>query len=424
MTSGMALRNNSEARADYCIEANDLIQLIRRFRRVRATTESLCAGLEPEDTQLQPVPEVSPPKWHLAHTSWFFEEFVIGPVLSDRGYRPFDSAYSYLFNSYYEGVGRRHPREQRGLLSRPSLREVLRYRDHVTTFVEEALSEAQRFGSLERLNEVLRAIELGIQHEEQHQELLVTDIKFIFWSNPLKPVYRHSAHAGAHVEAQHPAWLSFEGGDVHVGAGDISRFAFDNERPRHAQKLASYRLANRAVTNGEFLEFIASGGYHEPKHWLSDGWETVRRDGWQAPLYWESEGEKSWREFTLEGYRSVDPAAPVCHISFYEADAFARWRGSRLPLEAEWEHAARALEGQGLAWEWTASPYVAYPGFRPLEGIFGEYNGKFMCNQMVLRGGSSATPQGHIRSSYRNFFPPSARWQFSGLRLAQSVELS
>ncbi|HET6805556.1 MAG TPA: ergothioneine biosynthesis protein EgtB [Frateuria sp.] len=402
--------------------------LAQRYRRVRQQSLQLCAGLTAEDMMVQSMPDASPAKWHLAHTTWFFEQFVLG---RDRHYRPRDPAWHYLFNSYYQSIGPMHARPQRGLLSRPTLDEVMGYRRHV----DEAMH-----GLLLREDEgaLAMVVELGLQHEQQHQELLLTDILHAFWSNPLLPAYlpgTASARAASSLPMQ---FVAGREGVIEIGhAGE--GFAFDNETPRHRTLLAPHALANRLVTNEEYAEFVHDGGYREPSLWLSDGWATVQREGWQRPLYWQPDLASS---FSLAGVRALDPSAPVCHLSYYEADAFARWAGARLPTEAEWEAAAGLLpvkgnlldgeprlpqpaEGMGLeqmygdAWEWTASPYVAYPGFRPLPGSLGEYNGKFMCGQWVLRGGSCATPAGHVRASYRNFFPPQARWQFAGLRLAK-----
>jgi ergothioneine biosynthesis protein EgtB len=402
--------------------------LAQRYRSVRAQTLQLCTGLSAEDMMVQSMPDASPAKWHLAHTTWFFEQFVLG---RNPRYRQRDPAWHYLFNSYYQSVGPMHARPQRGLLSRPALDEVLAYRSHVDEAVSEALLREED-GALAPL------VELGLQHEQQHQELLLTDIQHAFWCNPLLPAYQDGEPPAA---ASSPVRLQFLPGregvvDIgHAGEG----FAFDNETPRHPTLLAPHMLANRPVTNEEFAAFVHEGGYREPSLWLSDGWATIQREGWQRPLYWQPDLASA---FGLGGVRALDPAAPVCHLSYYEADAFARWADARLPTEAEWEAAAAVLpvEGNlldgaprppraahpadlaqmyGDVWEWTASPYVAYPGFRPLPGSLGEYNGKFMCGQWVLRGGSCATPHDHVRATYRNFFPPQARWQFAGLRLAR-----
>jgi len=398
-----------------------------RFRQVRQRTSELCAHLSAEDLQVQSMPDASPGKWHLAHTSWFFEKFVLG---RDPAYRPRDPAWHYLFNSYYQSAGPIYARPQRGLLTRPSLDEVLGYR----RFVDDAVSELL---GRDEAPELATLVELGLQHEQQHQELLLTDIKHAFWCNPLLPAYREPIAAAADAKAVPLRFVDGREGIVEIGHGGAG-FAFDNETPRHRTLLQPHALANRLVTNAEYLAFVREGGYREPGLWLSDGWAMVQREGWQHPLYWQDDLDS---EFTLAGVRTIDPHEPVCHLSYYEAEAFARWAGARLPTEAEWESAAQGVAisgnlqderrfhpgaapaGNGLlqlygdAWEWTASPYVSYPGFHPLPGTLGEYNGKFMCGQWVLRGGSCVTPRDHIRASYRNFFPPHARWQFAGLRL-------
>lgn len=408
-----------------------------RYTDVRAFSEGLCRPLATEDYVVQSMPDVSPPKWHLAHTSWFFETFLLERFCA--GYELFHPRYGYLFNSYYEGVGPRHPRSQRGLLSRPTVDEVYRYRAHVDAGMERLF----RAASGEQWPEIQPLLVLGLHHEQQHQELLLTDIKHILAGNPLHPGYQPAA-PGPEGEAPPLEWVSYDGEVREIGH-EGPGFAFDNEAPRHPAYVGSFRLASRAVTSGEFLEFMRARGYARPGCWLSDGWRAVQEQGWTAPLYWEQiEGE--WWMMTLRGLSPVVASEPVCHVSFYEADAFARWAGARLPTEAEWEVAAREEEVRGNfadsgrfhpavagppaprlsqvygdVWEWTASPYTAYPGFRPAAGAVGEYNGKFMCNQLVLRGGSCATPPGHIRSTYRNFFPPEARWQFTGLRLASDA---
>jgi ergothioneine biosynthesis protein EgtB len=418
-----------------------------RYAAVRTATERLCAPLEPEDLQLQPMPDASPAKWHLAHTTWFFETFLLVPHAA--GYRPFHAKYCHLFNSYYEAVGSRHPRAERGLLSRPTVREVYAYRRAVDEAVGDWL------GRGEVPPELAAVVELGLNHEQQHQELLLTDLKAAFARNPLFPAYasvgrvessRPAVTRGnitAGLEAR-PALRDFPGGLVEIGHAGPG-FAFDNESPRHTAYLRPFALADQVVSVGDYLAFVADGGYRRPELWLSDGWAARKARGWDAPEYWHRDGD-GWAAFTLAGLRPVDPAEPITHISFYEADAYATWAGARLPTEAEWEVAAAGLDpdagnfaddgwyhprpaesGSGLTqmfgdvWEWTASPYTAYPGFRPAAGALGEYNGKFMCNQMVLRGGSCASPRGHLRPTYRNFFPPEARWQFSGLRLAKDV---
>jgi len=404
--------------------------LLERYSRVRALSERLCEPLETEDYVVQSIEDISPPKWHLAHTSWFFETFLLKPYHPD--YREFHPQFNYLFNSYYEAVGARHPRAQRGLLSRPTVEQVYDYRRHV--------DQAMAALSLDDKPEALSLLELGLNHEQQHQELLLTDLKHILASNPLQPVYRERAIVS--TDAPDLAWIDYPGGVRSIGHAD-DVFAFDNESPRHEVLLRAFSLASRLVSNAEYLAFINDGGYRQPRHWLSLGWATLQEHSWQAPLYWSQDDDGQWIEFTLAGNRPVDPAAPVTHISYFEADAFASWSGARLPSEAEWETAAApepiagnfvetenyaptpadaATPAQlfGDAWEWTSSPYTPYPGFAAAAGAVGEYNGKFMCNQYVLRGGSCATSQDHIRPTYRNFFAPEARWQFSGIRLARS----
>ncbi|MBN9521417.1 ergothioneine biosynthesis protein EgtB [bacterium] len=401
-----------------------------RYRAVRGRTERLCTPLEPEDYQLQSMSDCSPPKWHLAHTTWFFETFVLAPHATD--FRAFHPLYGFLFNSYYDAVGDRWPRPARGLLSRPTVAEVYTYRRVIDERVL-ALLEAAGERAVAAITPLL---ELGLNHEEQHQELLLTDLKHAFGLNPLRPRYAPPADA-PRGDAASLQWEHHEPGLRRVGY-DGAGFAFDNEGPRHHAYVAAFELASRPVTCGEFHEFVADGGYARPEFWLSDGWAARQRHGWGAPLYWTRDGtDPDWRVFSLHGDRPLAPAEPVCHVSHYEADAYARWAGARLPTEFEWETAAtdRAVGGHfldpdrlhpaagggfyGDVWVWTASPYVAYPGYRPVAGALGEYNGKFMCNQLVLRGGSCVTPAGHVRPTYRNFFPPDARWQFSGIRLAK-----
>ncbi|TAJ24247.1 MAG: ergothioneine biosynthesis protein EgtB [Reyranella sp.] len=372
-----------------------------RFRTIRAQTEGLAAPLSAEDQTIQSMPDASPTKWHLAHTTWFFETFVLRPHAKD--YRVFDPAYEYLFNSYYEAVGPRHPRPQRGLITRPGVEEILAYRRHV----DEAMTSHVDH----------EVVELGLHHEQQHQELILMDIKHALSMNPLHPAYRPArGTTGAAIPL---GWREFEGGLVETGH-DGQGFAFDNEGPRHRSWLDAFAIALRPVSSGEYLAFIEDGGYRRPEFWLSAGWDCVNQRGWEAPLYWEKR-DGAWMAFTLSGFEPVDPARPVCHVSAFEAAAFAKWAGKRLPREAEWEIASAALDGTGEVWEWTASPYVAYPGYREPEGAIGEYNGKFMANQMVLRGGCTATPEGHVRPTYRNFFPPDARWMFGGIRLAEDL---
>lgn len=375
------------------------------LRATRAHSLALAAPLSAEDAQLQSMPDASPAKWHLAHTTWFFETLVLVPHL--RGYEVFDARWPRLFNSYYESLGPRHARPQRGLLSRPTLHEVKAYRAHVDAALADLLPHAPPAA--------LRLIELGCHHEQQHQELLLTDILHAFSCNPLLPAY----DAGPPRAAQAPeqAWLQHGGGIVDVGH-DGHGFAFDNEGPRHAALVTPFEISNRLVTCGEFADFIASGGYREPLLWLSDGWAAVQAQGWQRPAYWLEDG----RVFGLHGVQPMDADAPVMQLSFYEACAFAEWAGARLPTEFEWEAACGLpdfTQAADQAWQWTRSSYAPYPGFKPAAGAVGEYNGKFMVGQQVLRGGSLATPPGHARPSYRNFFPPAARWQFSGLRLAR-----
>ncbi|MCC8431762.1 ergothioneine biosynthesis protein EgtB [Reyranella aquatilis] len=378
-----------------------------RFQTVRSRTEELAAPLSAEDQTVQSMPDASPTKWHLAHTTWFFETFVLRPHAT--GYRPFDPAFDYLFNSYYEAVGPRHPRPQRGMITRPGVEEVMAYRRHVTGAMLEFLAGEHDAHGL---------IELGLQHEQQHQELILMDIKHALSMNPLRPAYRPAKPPDLRA-AEPLAWREFEGGLVEIGY-DGRGFAFDNEGPRHRCWLDSFAIAMRPVNCGEYLAFMKEGGYRRAEFWLSAGWDCVNRNGWEAPLYWEQK-DGAWCVFTLSGLEPVDPARPVCHVSAFEAAAFAKWAGKRLPREAEWETAADALPECGAVWEWTASPYVAYPGYREPPGAIGEYNGKFMASQMVLRGGCSATPEGHVRPTYRNFFPPDARWMFGGIRLAEDL---
>jgi ergothioneine biosynthesis protein EgtB len=416
--------------------------LYQRFQDVRRFTAELCAPLVPEDYVLQSMPDASPTRWHLAHTTWFFETFFLARAMP--GYRPYHPHYNYLFNSYYHGAGPQFSRAQRGLLSRPSVSEVFAYRDYVDWQMNVFLQEA----SLDDLDPALEAVlELGLHHEQQHQELILTDLKHAFSFNPLCPVYHKDTSAGRSTTSASPMdWAPFPKGLYEVGhPGD--EFCFDNERPGHSVWLEPFRLATRLVTNAEYAAFLDDDGYRRPELWLSDGWNLLQQEGWNAPLYWRRHDD-GWRHFTLSGLRPVDPNEPVCHVSYYEADAFARWAQARLPTEAEWEVAAESVEIAGnfvenaqfqpcavedaLQWEspklqqmfgdvwvWTASSYGPYPGYRPTEGVLGEYNGKFMCNQFVLRGGSCVTPASHMRRTYRNFFPPAARWQFTGIRLAR-----
>ena len=383
--------------------------LARAYAEVRAHTEMLARPLSAEDCLLQSMPDASPVKWHLAHTSWFFETVILA---NRPGYRPFDPRFAYLFNSYYDALGPRHPRPRRGLLSRPTLDEIYAYRAHVDREMREPCDDAA-------LHEL---ITLGLQHEQQHQELILTDIKHGFFSNPLLPAYRSGGAAEPRVAAPRD-WVSNPGGVALIGH-DGAGFGFDNESPRHQVLLRPFRIASWPVSNGDYRAFIADGGYRRPEFWLSDGWAKVQEESWEAPLYWLKDDDGSAKGvdcvFTLSGVQPLDLHAPVEHVSFYEAAAYAAWAGARLPTEFEWETAA-PLFAHGEVWEWTRSAYDPYPGFKPFQGVAAEYNGKFMIGQMVLRGGSSATPPGHIRPTYRNFFPPQARWQFSGIRLAEDI---
>jgi ergothioneine biosynthesis protein EgtB len=413
--------------------------LAGRYAEVRAFTERLCEPLATEDYVVQSMPDVSPTKWHLAHTSWFFETFLLGPHLP--GYRALNETYAFLFNSYYVNAGERHCRAQRGYISRPTVAEVYAYRRHV----DEAMGELLQGADPAQLATLWPLVEIGLNHEQQHQELLLTDIKHVFSVNPLRPVYRERPAAPA-GPAPALEWVGFDEGVYGIGH-DGDDFAYDNEGPRHRHFLHAFELGSRLVTNGEYLEFMEDGGYRRPDLWLSMGWATVQELGWTEPFYWERHDDGDLRVFTLAGMREIDPAEPVCHLSYFEADAYARWAGARLPTEAEWEVAAATapLSGgfveagrfhpapadgagggalsqmYGEVWQWTQSQYTPYPGYRPPPGALGEYNGKFMCNQFVLRGGSCATSETHIRRSYRNFFPPDATWQFTGLRLARDV---
>ncbi len=412
---------------------------LARYRTVRARTEALAAPLSPEDQTIQSMSDASPTKWHRAHTSWFFENFILRDFAPETAV--FHPGYGYLFNSYYEGAGARHPRPARGLLSRPGVAEIAQYRAHVDRAMEDLIADA----SAASWREIAPLFELGLNHEEQHQELILMDIKHVLAINPLQPAYR-DAPRGERRGASPVSFVAFAGGLREIGYGS-NGFAFDNEAPRHKVWLVDFGVASRLVTCGEYLDFIADGGYRRPELWLSDGWAAVQRENWDAPLYWRGE-DGAWTIFTLAGRRPLVAEEPAVHVSFYEADAFARWAGKRLPLEAEWEAAAEevnvAMTGNlldrgvfhpmvaapngsalqqmiGDVWEWTASPYTAYPGYRPPQGTIGEYNGKFMANQMVLRGGAAVTPEGHVRLSYRNFFPPGSRWAFGGIRLAEDL---
>jgi ergothioneine biosynthesis protein EgtB len=415
----------------------DTALLAERYRAVRQDTVGLAERLTVEDQVVQPCEEASPTKWHLGHTTWFFERFILRA--RQPSYVPVDERYDRLFNSYYQTVGPMHPRTDRGTLSRPTVEQIHDYRSRI----DEALLRLLESHSDDR--ELLGLVELGLNHEEQHQELLLTDAKQVLFANPLEVAYSATAVAPRSSGSVPLEFRSEPAGFAELGA-DSAGFAFDNERPRHREWLEAHLLANRLVTNGEYRQFMRDAGYATPQVWLADGWAVVQERGWNRPLCWSQDFE---REYTLGGWRALDPHAPVCHVSFYEAAAFAAWAGTRLPTEAEWENAAQAatpIEGNlrsmgwlhpapaptaarqhrllqlwGDVWEWCASAYRPYPKFRPLNGSLGEYNGKFMCNQLVLRGGSCASPHNHLRASYRNFFPPEARWQFSGIRLARDA---
>ncbi|MCH8322295.1 MAG: ergothioneine biosynthesis protein EgtB [Proteobacteria bacterium] len=382
-----------------------------RFSAVRARTEALAAPLSPEDMMVQSMPDVSPTKWHLGHTSWFFETFILKNF--SPAYKVFDEAYNYLFNSYYNAVGDRQPRPKRGMLTRPPLSDVMAYRAQVTEAMLDLIGLAEKHKDWPG---ILKLLELGCHHEQQHQELLLTDIKHVLFQNPFKPAYSQAAPDKA-KKTEKLSWRGFAEGLVEIGhLGD--GFSFDCEGPRHKVYLNAFELASRPVSNGEYLEFIEDGGYARPDHWLSDGWAHICQKELSRPLYWERR-DQEWREFTLRGEQPLNPGAPVCHLSYYEADAYARWKEVRLPTEAELEIAANGPGGPGEVWQWTSSAYSPYPGFKAAKGAVGEYNGKFMCSQMVLRGGSGATAEGHWRPTYRNFFYPPDAWQFTGLRLAR-----
>jgi len=410
--------------------------LISFYKTVREFSHTLAEPLEIEDYVVQSMPDVSPTKWHLAHTSWFFETFLLSKALSD--YKSPNPQYAFLFNSYYVQAGERHLRPKRGLISRPTVEETYSYRNHV----DESMIQFMENSDEKTWTEYAPVIEIGIHHEQQHQELIVTDIKHVLSENPLNPEYIHKDITNAPKEAGELKWVDFDGGLFNIG-NDGSGFGYDNEFPNHKIYLNPFKLGSRLITNGEYMEFMKAGGYETPEIWLSEGWATVETQGWSAPLYWEKR-HGGWMHFTLTGLREVEPSEPVTHVSYFEADAYARWAGSRLPTEAEWEVAASNIEIEGNfvdtmnfhpvtmknngndlkqmygdVWEWTQSSYSAYPGYKTPPGALGEYNGKFMCNQMVLRGGSCATSKSHIRKTYRNFFPANARWQFMGIRLAK-----
>ena len=415
--------------------------LAERYAAVRQQSLALAAPLSAEDCQVQSMPDASPTKWHLAHVTWFFETFLLERF--EPSFRPFDPAFRVLFNSYYKGIGEQYPRPQRGLVTRPTLAEVKRFRADVDERMQALLAARQGDAAIETL------VNLGLQHEQQHQELLLTDIKHALSFNPLAPAYARRWPI-SRVQPEPIRWFGHAGGLVELGHDPArdGEFCFDNETPRHRAFAEPFEIASRPVTYGEFLAFMDDAGYARPELWLSMGWDWVQAGKRDAPLYWTRDGDR-WLNHTLQGTVEIDPHTPVCHLSYFEADAFARWAGARLPTELEWEHAARALRAPlggnfadrgvfhpmpqektigdepvqmfGDVWEWTASAYLPYPRFRPLPGFVGEYNGKFMCNQFVLRGGSCATPPGHVRASYRNFFPPDAQWQFSGVRLARDL---
>lgn len=404
-------------------------KLLDDYRRVRQFSETLCEPLTAEDCAIQSMPDVSPSKWHLAHSTWFFEQFILAEY--QKAYQPFHPQYAYLFNSYYVSKGERHARPRRGLLSRPSLAEILEYRHEIDHRITQWLGTGDLPADIQHL------VTLGLNHEQQHQELLLMDIKHVFSCNPLFPTYSSDNIIGSYA-AEEGQWLCHEGGLVSIGlpAVDVatsSTFCYDNETPRHKQWLEPFALSNRLVSNLEWLEFIADGGYQNPQLWLSEGWDWCQTNDINQPLYWHA-SEDGWKEFTLHGLQYLAPHQPVSHISFFEAAAFATWAGARLPSEAEWEISARGNDNSfalqpshchnsyfGQLWQWTSSAYQPYPGFRALAGSLGEYNGKFMSSQMVLRGSACITPPGHSRNSYRNFFYPSMRWQFAGLRLARNV---
>jgi len=412
--------------------------LANRYQEIRRQTEALCEPLEVDDYLVQSMPDASPVKWHLAHTTWFFETFILRRHLPD--YPPYHPQFGFLFNSYYDAVGARWPRAERGLLTRPTVTEVFRYRAHVDEHMVQLLGGSYSPPT----DDMAAAVVLGLNHEQQHQELILTDLKHAWGGNPLHPVYRPAVPDDG--ERPRRRWLEFPEGLAWIGH-DGAGFAFDNEAPRHRVFLHAFCLANHLATNSEYCAFVQDGGYNRPELWLSDGWAARQARGWTAPLYWQREDD-DWFVVTLAGLRPLVAAEPVCHVSYYEADAFARWAGGRLPSEAEWETAAaftnptgHFLESgrfhpaaapaaddtgppyqmHGDAWQWTASPYVPYPGYQAAAGALGEYNGKFMCNQFVLRGASCVTPRSHARNTYRNFFPPDARWQFAGIRLAKDL---
>lgn len=413
-------------------------ELSEAYKKVRELSCELASPLSTEDYVVQSMPDVSPTKWHLAHTSWFFEEFVLSKIYPQ--YRPLHPQYSFLFNSYYVQAGQRHCRPKRGLISRPTVEEVYNYRSYVDDSMRSLFKNIKN----EKFSEIAPVIHIGINHEQQHQELILTDIKHVFSQNPLYPVYKKSRKTPKNRTDNKPFWMDFGGGVYEIG-NNGQDFGYDNEFPRHKTYIEPFSLFSRLITNAEYMEFIDDGAYIKPELWLSDGWNAVQTNGWSAPIYWEKVDGK-WYNFTLHGFTEINPDEPVCHVSFYEAEAYSRWAGARLPSEFEWEVASEGLKikgnfvddknfhpipltsnngklGQmyGDLWEWTRSPYSPYPGYKTPPGALGEYNGKFMCNQMVLRGGSCATSRSHVRNCYRNFFPPDSRWQFMGIRLAKDA---
>jgi ergothioneine biosynthesis protein EgtB len=426
--SSIAAASRANLQAGLQVESADISQ---RYVRVRATTEQVAEPLSAEDQTIQSMPDASPTKWHRAHTTWFFETFVLAPHVA--GYRAYADRYGYLFNSYYEAVGPRHARPARGMITRPGVSDIAAYRSYVDEAMQGLLADCPP--------QVSALVELGLHHEQQHQELILTDIKHAFSLNPIRPAYV-AAPILQSKSLTTPTWLAFEGGICRLGHDSKKAdggFAFDNEGPAHDELLRRFRIMDRPISVSEYTDFIADGGYRRPEFWLSDGWAMVQAAQWEAPAYWERDGDE-WTAYTLHGMRPLVSSEPVCHVSYYEASAYATWAGKRLPSEFEWELAARsggAVKNWDDAvrahprplvtgflqdvWEWTASPYHPYPGYKQAAGAIGEYNGKFMVNQMVLRGRSCATPPGHHRPTYRNFFPPPARWQFSGFRLAEDV---
>ncbi len=420
---------NLKSALDIAWDAPSRQILLRQYAEVRAHSLDRAAPLSAEDQCVQSMPDVSPTKWHLAHTTWFFEAMLLRTFLS--GYQPFDERYFYLFNSYYEALGPRHPRSQRGLLTRPSLNEIYEYRAYVDAAMQALIENCDD----KHWRQVCSLGQLGLHHEQQHQELMLTDILHVLWCNPLRPAYQTGDIADLLLPARASAaplvkWQQYHGGVTSIGhnAPVSEEFSFDNETPRHEVLLQPYQLADRLVSCGEYAEFIQDGGYRRPSLWLSDGWAAVQSQKLTSPEYWTKDADAddpNWQIFGLHGLQPMVPSAPVTNISFYEAAAYAEWTGARLPTEFEWENAAtdtRMRQMAGYAWQWTRSSYDPYPGFRPSAGAVGEYNGKFMVGQLVLRGSSYATPGGHARPSYRNFFPPQARWQFSGLRLASDLK--